>query len=381
MTLRNQVLVWVGFFVATILLLWIFRPILLPFVVGMALAYLLNPVVSLIGRIGISRPWASAIVLVVGILVILGMLVMLVPLVGQQVVGLITRLPGYVTDLQALAQGLVPELTEWLGPERTAQLEASLAELITRGVEMAGAITAQVAQSGLTVVNTIAILFITPVVAFYLLLDWEGMTERVDDLLPRAYRDEIQGVLNQIDKSMAGVIRGQGSVVLVLCIYYATALSLVGLNFGLAIGLFGGLLSFVPYVGFAIGFVLSMTVALVQFWPDQWLFVLIVLAVYLVGQFLEANILYPKLVGQSININPVWLMFALFAFGLLFGFVGLLLAVPLAAITGVLTRYALAKYQASSLYRGPEPDPAAPKVDLVVPPVRKPPARRPTRAK
>jgi predicted PurR-regulated permease PerM len=149
---------------------------------------------------------------------------------------------------------------------------------------------------------------------------------------------------------MAGVIRGQGGVILVLTIYYSTALSLVGLNFGLAIGIIGGLLSFIPFVGFLTGFVLSMGVALVQFWPDDWVFVLIVLAVYMVGQFLEANVLYPKLVGQSININPVWLMFALFAFSLLFGFVGLLLAVPLAAVSGVLTRYALRKYQESALY-------------------------------
>ncbi len=347
----------------------------------MALAYLLNPLVNLFGRIGIGRAFGSALALFLVIAVLVGMLLMLVPLFGQQVVGLIARLPGYVIDLQALAQRLAPQLAEWLGPERASQIEASLTDMIGRVVELAGSLTAQVAQSGITVINTIAILFITPVVAFYLLLDWEGMMQRVDELLPRAYRDEIRGVLNQIDQSMAGVIRGQGSVVLVLCVYYATALSLVGLNFGLAIGLIGGLLSFVPYVGFLIGFVLAMTISLVQFWPDQWLFVLIVLGVYMVGQFLEANVLYPKLVGESININPVWLMFALFAFALLFGFVGLLLAVPLAAISGVLTRYSLAKYQASSLYRGPEPEPAGVKVDLVVPPVRKRPAHRPTQPK
>ena len=216
-------------------------------------------------------------------------------------------------------------------------------------------LTATLASSGLTVVSTIGVLFITPVVAFYLLVDWEGMLKRGDELLPRNYRDEIRGVFRDIDQAMAGVIRGQGGVILVLCVYYCTALTLAGLNYGLAIGLIGGLLSFVPYVGFLVGFALSMTIALVQFWPDQWIFVLIIFAIYMVGQFLESNVLYPKLVGQSININPVWLMFALFAFALLFGFVGLLLAVPLAAISGVLTRYALQKYQQSSLYLGTEP--------------------------
>lgn len=358
MTLRNQLLIWAGILLVTVLLIWVFRSILLPFVVGMALAYLLNPVVNVIQGVGIPRAFASALVLLLVFAVILGIFLMLVPLVSAQVAGLVLRLPSYIGDLQALVQGLAPQFTDWLGPERAAQVEASLAEMIGWGVEFAGSLTAQVAQSSITVLNTIAVMFLTPVVAFYLLLDWDGMVKRVDELLPRQHHAEITGVLRQIDRAMAGVIRGQAGVILVLCIYYSTALWLVGLDFGIAVGLIGGLLSFVPYVGFLVGFALSVTIAAVQFWPDMWLHFVIVLAIYGVGQFLEANVLYPKLVGQSININPVWLMFALFAFALLFGFVGLLLAVPLTAIAGVLTRYALQKYQASSLYRGdvtPEP--------------------------
>jgi predicted PurR-regulated permease PerM len=352
LTLRNQVLIWASLSITTILLIWLFRPILLPFVIGLAIAYLLNPLVSLLEKWRINRSWGSMLVLVCVIGLIVGLLLSIVPLVGQQVAGLIVRLPGYVRDLQELLQVWAPQLNAWLGPERAAQLEGSLTDLIGRGVELTAAITATLAQSGLNVLNTIAILFITPVVAYYLLVDWDGMFRKVDELLPRPHREEIRGVLVDIDKAMAGVIRGQGAVIVVLCAYYGTALTVAGLNFGLAIGLIGGLLSFIPYVGFFTGFALSMTVALVQFWPDQWLFIIIVLIIYAVGQFLESNILYPKLVGQSININPVWLMFALFAFAFLFGFVGLLLAVPLAAITGVLTRYALAKYRASSLYLG-----------------------------
>ena len=352
MSLRNQVLIWVGMFLSAILLLWVFRSILLPFVVGLALAYLLNPVVNWLQKIRVSRPWASMIVLTVVFGLIISLFLAFVPLVLQQILGLTGRLPGYISDLQGLLQQWAPQFNEWLGPERAQQLEGSLADLIGRGVELVGTVTAGLAASGLTVLNTIAVLFITPVVAFYLLVDWEGMMRKADDLLPRQYQTEIRGVIREIDQAMAGVIRGQGGVILVLCVYYTTALTVTGLNFGLAIGLIGGLLSFVPYVGFLTGFALSMTVALVQFWPDQWVFILIVFGIYMVGQFLEANILYPKLVGQSININPVWLMFALFAFALLFGFVGLLLAVPLAAISGVLTRYAIQKYQGSSLYLG-----------------------------
>ncbi len=364
LTLRNQVVIWAGLSITTILLIWLFRPILLPFVVGLAIAYLLNPLVSLLEKWRINRSWGSMLVLVGVIGLIVGLLFSIVPLVGQQVAGLVVRLPGYVRDLQELLQVWAPQLNAWLGPERAAQLEGSLTDLIGRGVELTASITAALAQSGLNVLNTIAVLFITPVVAYYLLVDWEGMFRKVDELLPRPHREEIRGVLVDIDKAMAGVIRGQGAVIVVLSAYYGTALTLAGLNFGLAIGLIGGMLSFIPYVGFFTGFALSMMVALVQFWPGQWLFIIIVLVIYAVGQFLESNILYPKLVGQSININPVWLMFALFAFAFLFGFVGLLLAVPLAAITGVLTRYALGKYRASSLYLGTAPgnDPASSEV-------------------
>ena len=354
MTLRTQVLVWVGFTVVIILLIWLFRPILLPFIIGIARAYVLNPAVNFVQRGRINRAWSSAIVLLAVLGLIVGIFVVVTPLVVTQVAGLASRLPGYVAQLQQLVQTIAPQLNEWLGPERAAQLETTLAQFLGSGVEFLGGITGQVAQSGLTVLNTVAVLILTPVIAFYLLLDWEGMVKGIDDLLPREHRREVRQVLDQIDHSIAGVIRGQGGVILVLCVYYATALTLTGLNFGLVIGLMTGLLSFIPFFGFLTGFVLSMGIALVQYAPNWW-FVAIVFVVYMIGQFLEGNILYPRFVGQSININPVWLMFALFAFAFLFGFVGLLLAVPLAAITATLTRYAIRRYKESVLYRSERP--------------------------
>lgn len=386
MTLRTQVLVWVGFTVVVILLIWLFRPILLPFVIGIALAYILNPAVVLVERTGINRAWSAAIVLLGVLAVIIGALLVITPLIASQFGGLISLLPGYVSDLNNLVRSLAPQLNEWLGPERAAQLQAQLTQLIGSGVEFLGSMTAQVAQSGLTVLNTIAVLILTPVVAFYLLLDWSGMVKGIDDLLPREHRREIRQVLDQIDRSIAGVFRGQGSVILVLCIYYATALTLTGLNFGLVIGLMTGLFSFIPFFGFLTGFALSMGIALVQFAPNWW-FVIIVFVVYIIGQFLEGNVLYPRLVGQSININPVWLMFALFAFGFLFGFLGLVLAVPLSAITATLARYAIRRYKDSALYRGERPvkSTAEPELALTAPapepatPARTPPRRAPRR--
>jgi predicted PurR-regulated permease PerM len=351
MSLRNQVFIWLGFFVALFVVLYVFRSILLPFVVGVTLAYLLNPLVNALQRIGIRRGFATGIVLLSVVTIIVSLIVAFMPLVVQQVGGLIARIPGYATELQELARRWAPELNAWLGPERAAQLERSLEDMLGQAVGLVGTISAEIIANSMTLISVIGFFVFTPVIAFYMLLDWQGMVRGLYGLLPRQYATEIEGLLHEIDSSMGGVIRGQGGVILILAAFYATTLSLAGLNFGLAIGLIVGLLSFVPYFGFAIGILLSMGVAIVQFWPE-WPMILVIFAIYMVGQFLEGNILYPKLVGSSININPVWLMFALLAFGFLFGFVGLLLAVPLAAIGGVLVRYGVRKYKASSLYRG-----------------------------
>ena len=200
MTLRTQVLIWVGFTVVVIFALWLFRPILLPFVVGIALSYILNPLISLVQRIGIGRGWSTAIVLLGVVAAIIGVFVIVTPLIASQVAGLAVRLPGYIGDLNDLIRSFAPQFTEWLGPERAAQLEASLAQFVGTGVEFIGNFTAQLAQSGLTVLNTLAFIVLTPVVAFYLLLDWEGMVKGIDDLLPREHRREIRTVLDQIDR-------------------------------------------------------------------------------------------------------------------------------------------------------------------------------------
>jgi predicted PurR-regulated permease PerM len=197
-------------------------------------------------------------------------------------------------------------------------------------------------------------MIVTPVVAFYMLLDWDRMVARIDGLVPRENLETVRELSRQIDTTIAGFIRGQGTLCLVLGVYYATGLTLTGLNFGLLIGLFAGAISFIPYIGSTLGFVIAIGLALVQFWPD-YLWIGLVAAVFVTGQFLEGNILQPKLVGNRVGLHPVWLMFALFAFGLLFGFVGLLVAVPVSAAIGVLVRFAISRYLDSDLYHGTPP--------------------------
>lgn len=351
MTLRNQVLVWIGLLIALILILWVFRGILLPFVVGIALAYLLNPLVNQLQKWHFSRAWATVVVLICVLTIVISVFFMFVPLVGQQIVGLIQRLPRYVADLQKLATEWSPEINDWLGPERAAQLQTTLNDLTRQALGFIATLPGELVNIGLTGASVLGFTLLAPVIAFYMLVDWEGMVRGVDGLLPKRHKGEIKAILHDIDKSMAGVIRGQGSVLLLDAAFYATALSLVGLNFGLVIGLLAGLLSFIPFVGAVFGFGLSMGIAIVQFWPNGWM-VALVAGIFLFWQFIEGNILYPKLVGSSININPVWMMFALLALGAVFGFVGLLLAVPMAAIASVLVRYGVRKYKESPLYLG-----------------------------
>lgn len=352
MALRNQVFIWIGLLLALILSLWVFRGILLPFVVGAALAYLLNPLVNQLQKWRFNRVWATVVVLFSVLTLVMSIFFMFVPLIGQQVIGLIQRLPGYVADLQELAVAWSPEINAWLGPERAAQLQNSLNDLARQALGFIATLPAELVNIGLTGAAVVGFTVLAPVVAFYLLLDWEGMVRGIDDLLPKEHKGEVKGILREIDKSMAGVIRGQGSVLLLDAAFYATALSLIGLNYGLAVGLIGGLLSFIPFVGFTVGLGLSVGIAIVQFAPNWWMVVLVA-GIYLFWQFIEGNILYPKLVGSSININPVWMMFALLALGAVFGFVGLLLAVPMAAIASVLVRYGVRKYKESALYLGP----------------------------
>lgn len=351
MSLRNQITIWLILLAATILGLWVFRGILLPFILGMALAYLLDPVADQLERWHFSRMWASIVILAIAITIFLTAFLLVVPLALQQALGLALKLPGYINQLQKLANERVPEIFSSLGEAQVVQFQNTLADLLNQGIGIVGGLLAQVMQSGLTLINALGVLIVTPVVAFYLLLDWDRLSKSFDELLPREYRAEIRGILGEIDQAMSGVIRGQGTIMVVLSLYYGVTLSFAGLNFGIAIGLTTGLLSFVPYVGFLTGFVLSMGVGIVQFWPDG-MMIAVILVIFIIGQFLEANVLYPNFVGSSIGVHPVWLMFALFAFGLIFGLIGIVLAVPMIAMTGVLVRYAVRKYKASVLYLG-----------------------------
>ncbi|AYD00451.1 AI-2E family transporter [Neorhizobium sp. NCHU2750] len=354
-SLKRHILFWIGVLVGFILFLWFFSSILLPFVAGMALAYFLDPVADWLERRGLSRTMATVVILVCFVTIFALALMLVIPIIISQFTQFAAAVPGYITELQQIISS--PQ-NSFLPPWVSSQIETvkeNFSQVLSQGAGFIGSLLAQIWNSGKAIVDVMSLLVVTPVVAFYILLDWDRMVAQVDSWIPRDQVVVVRQIAREMDQSVAGFIRGQGSLCLILGIYYAVGLSLVGLNFGLLIGFVAGMISFIPYIGSLLGLVMAIGVAVVQFWPDYpW--IIAAACVFFTGQFLEGNVLQPKLVGQSVGLHPVWLMFALFAFGALFGFVGLLMAVPAAAVVGVLVRFALKRYLDSDIYYGRSAD-------------------------
>src|SRR5215204_4742007 len=342
---------WIVALIVAIVAIWLVREILLPFVAGMALAYLFNPLATRLERLGVNRLIASLSIIGLFVLAFIVLLLLIVPVLGGQLSAFIDNLPSYMRRLQTVvADPSHPWLRRLLG-ENLANTDASLGDVVTQGAGWITAFLKSLWSGGQALISLFSLIVVMPVVAFYLLYDWERLIATIDGWVPLPQRETVRALAREIDIAIAGFVRGQIGVCLILGSFYAVALTVAGLNFGLLIGLVSGLISFVPYVGSMSGLVVSSGVAVAQFWPD-WSSILLVVGIFFSGQFLEGYILAPKLVGESVGLHPVWLMFALFAFGYLFGFVGMLLAVPLAAAIGVIARFALQRYLASPLYTG-----------------------------
>jgi predicted PurR-regulated permease PerM len=350
-TFRRQIAFWLVSAALFILFLYVFSSILLPFVAGMVLAYFLDPVADRLQRLGLSRFLSTILILLGFVLVLVVALMVIVPVLASQAADLIARMPDYIARLQGLITSIDPAwLRDTIGVD-AAGLREGLQSLVSQGAGILSTLFQSLWLSGVALINVAGLLVVTPVVAFYMLLDWDRMVAKVDSWIPRDNVTTVRAIAADINSATAGFLRGQGTLCLILGVLYAVGLTAAGLNFGLLIGMFAGLISFIPYVGSLVGLVLALGVALVQFWPD-WIMVGVIAAIFFAGQFIEGNILQPKLVGSSVGLHPVWLMFALFAFGSLFGFVGLLIAVPAAAAVAVLVRFALNRYLSSPLYKG-----------------------------
>jgi predicted PurR-regulated permease PerM len=323
----------------------------------MGVAYFLDPVCDRLEKWGCSRTLATALVTIAFALMIVLALLLIVPLLLDQLTSFINSLPALVERAHQRLLPLYENLRLRFDLPAIDDLGAMLRSRLGSAFVFVTQTVQGVVSGGAALANLLSLIFITPVVTFYLLRDWDLVIARMDNLLPRDYAETIRVQARAIDTTLAGFIRGQATVCLVLGVFYAIALMAVGLPFGLVIGMMAGLLTFIPYVGCLTGFVVSMAIALASF--EGWHGPATVAGIFIVGQVMEGNFLTPKLVGDRVGLHPVWIIFALLAGGALFGFVGLLLAVPVAASIGVLVRFGIGRYLMSPLYQGhhlAEPD-------------------------
>ncbi|MFZ5962769.1 AI-2E family transporter [Thalassococcus sp. BH17M4-6] len=350
---RDQLKYWGIAAAVFVVVLWALGNVLLPFLIGGAIAYFLDPVADRLERLGLSRALATATITLVAILIFVLLVLLVVPTLIQQTGQLVNTAPQLFDNLQTFLAQRFPTLLDEGGVVRETLV--SIGNTIK---DRGGELLNTALSSAASLINIALLFVIVPVVAVYLLLDWDNMVARIDELLPREHAPTVRRLASDIDDTLASFIRGMGTVCLILGTYYAVALMVVGLQFGVVVGFVAGLVTFIPYLGALIGGTLAIGLGLFQFWGD-WVSIGLVAGIFVLGQVIEGNVLTPKLVGDSVGLHPVWLLLALSVFGALFGFVGLLVAVPMAASLGVVTRFAVAQYKDSRLYRGTD-DPDTP---------------------
>ncbi len=342
---------WVILSALTLIALLVFSDILLPFVAGFVLAYLFHPIANLLCRAGLPRGVAAFTIIAILLLAIAAFLALIVPPIADQVSQLIQDFPGYYEKARAYINHhyghFLQQFTQPQKPGASGPVEQQLTQNVTPWIvsQLQGLV-----QSSFNVFNSVALLFLTPVIAFFLLRDWDEMIARIDAFFPRKHAPAIREIADEIDSTIAGYLRGTLIVLAIVSGFYMIALGAVGLNYGLLIGLGAGFISFVPYLGSTTGFLVAGGVALSQFWPD-YTKIAIVCGIFIFGQLIEGNVLTPNIVGNKVRLHPVWLLFALIASGYILGFLGLLISVPLAAAIGVLVRYAIRSYYKSAMYR------------------------------
>jgi predicted PurR-regulated permease PerM len=347
---------WLVALAAFLVALWLLSGMLLPFVLGIAIAYLLDPPVDRLARAGLPR-WAGTLVALVGFgVAIAGTLLLLVPLFKVQLLRLAELLPGAVERVRDEIVPNILGLLDRMRPEDVERLRGAVTDYAGDVVVWAGSFLTGLLSRGFALLDVVSVLLITPVVAFYLLRDWDMIVETVDGWLPRRHADTIRAEVREVDRTLAGFVRGQSAVCVILGTYYAVVLTFAGLDFGLSIGVVVGVLSIIPYIGSAVGLVASVSLAMAQY--DSWTMVGVIAGLFLFGQLIEGNFITPRLVGGSVGLHPVWVMFALLAGGYMFGFLGVLVAVPAAAVVGVGARFALRQYLASAYFRGRGAGPA-----------------------
>ena len=350
MTKERQFWIWLAVLVIAISLIVFVSGVLLPFVAGMAVAYFLDPLGDKLESWGLSRTLSTVIITASFFIAVIALLILIFPLIQGQIIGFAQKVPSMIESFEAWLAPLKETLSERIPSEKLQELSDISKSYGTTIVKWLGSLLGGIWKGGLALFNVLSLILITPVVSFYLLRDWDKIVAKVDSWLPRDYAPAIRSVVKDIDITIAGFVRGQGTVCLFLAVFYGVGLTIVGLDFGLVVGITTGLISFIPYFGMLVGMATALAIAIVQF--GEVVPVVLVLIVFGAGQIIESMFLTPKLVGEKVGLQAVWVIFALMVGGATIGFTGVLLAVPVAATIGVLVRFFLAQYLASPLYSG-----------------------------
>ena len=331
---------WIAASVIVLAAIVILREILLPFLVGIAVAYLLNPVVSRLEGAGVGRGVAAFGIIGLFYAVVITLIFVLTPVLVDEIASFVEKFPNYLSKLTALATDPNRPWLRQLVSEALEEARQSTGELTTLSANFGAKLLRMVWSDGQALISALSLLVVAPIVAFYLILDWEQILSMLDKLIPAPHHKIVKTIEKDINQVVRVFLQGQGIICIALAVYYAVGLKLVGISHAYSIGMLSGLASFAPYLGLLTGLVLSISVALLQFWPN-WIPILEILAVFILGQAAADYVLAPRLIGERLKLNPVLILFAVAAFGYLFGFVGLLIAVPLAAAIGVIVRVVL----------------------------------------
>ncbi len=348
--LHKELIFWIVATVLFLIMLYYLSPVLLPFIVGLLLAYLLNPLINMLSRLGISRVISSLCILLTFVAGALLLIFFFLPIFLTQLWQFLVHIPTYLEELNNF---LLATASEWVEKNvliGRILLRDSFTNLLQQSGSFVSTLLVSLWTSGKVLVNIVSFLVIAPVIAFYFMVDWPRMVAIIDSWIPRKHVQTVRRLFSEIDGALAGFIRGQSILALIVAVYYIFTLGIIGLKYSFLISILIGILSFIPYVGTLIGFILATGGAFLQFGLDGWIKIAMTIGVFMVGQFCEGYILHPKLVGHSVGLHPIWLLLSLFVFSYLLGFTGALLAVPVAAIVGVLIRFVLRLYLRSSLY-------------------------------
>lgn len=343
---KKQTIFWIVITCILFLAIYTLSSVLMPFVAGMILAYLLDPLVDRVEKIGMRRSLSTFFVLTIFFVCSAGSSLLLLPVILNQLSNLTSFLPTLISNLEPFIRQVRSLVDNAIKADNSNQLSLPVADILN----WAGGFLTEIVSSSLAFANLLSLVIITPIVAFYLLRDWDLIINKVKSWMPITQKVRIVEQVVKVDRSLSALVRGQGTVCLILALYYSVSLTAVGLQFGMLIGIFAGIVSFIPFVGAILGAIFSIGFSIIQF--EAYTPILLVAGIFLVGQVLEGNFLTPKLIGEAVGLHPVWVIFSLLTGATLFGFLGVLLALPIAVVVAVLIRFSLRSYLESEIYSG-----------------------------